>query len=528
MHNVSKRRTMNRNISLSFDQWTPEDIAVSLTHIEFKMLRRITFADYCEYAIRNQLHRVPALQRSIAVFNSISRWVQCMVLSKTTTNERAAIIMKFVWVAEHLRHLNNFNTLMAVVGGLTHSALARLRKTSLCISQECRTTLTEFSNLLSSDSNFSAYRKALNSCHTYRIPIIGVHLKDLIALHSATPDYVSEDLINCRKLTQLVLIFKHLVLDLDRPQMLPDLNEDLIHTLKVALSMPYSDDEIYALSLCREPRSLLRPTVRYAGITADWAEGVCSRLEPLVLQKHVHAMVEAVFKHYDLDKDGYISQEEFELFAGNFPLIESFSNFDTDHKKVLGGGPPSWPMEQVTHVVLKDENKPYGYVNNDRPILWGLLRQGLKCQECGIAVHRGCIEKSSSCIRRRSSERVRCKSFSPSESPEIEQKLQPRYNSFKHHLLNFTWNKSRSRHSSRANATSPESVSPVNAHFLTVADSKQRSWSESGHYCRYTVLHWPVLPFIQTDTLRLRNNSPFYDQNVSLASEEVFDVEEAN
>lgn len=37
---------------------------------------------------------------------------------------------------QKLRFLQNFNTLMSVVGGLTHSALARLAKTSACIPGE--------------------------------------------------------------------------------------------------------------------------------------------------------------------------------------------------------------------------------------------------------------------------------------------------------------------------------------------------------------------------------------------------------
>jgi len=47
---------------------------------------------------------------------------------------------------QRLRELNNFNTLMAVVGGLTHSCLARLIKTNSHIPHETQ-KVSSFSHL---------------------------------------------------------------------------------------------------------------------------------------------------------------------------------------------------------------------------------------------------------------------------------------------------------------------------------------------------------------------------------------------
>lgn len=41
-------------------------------------------------------------------------------------------------------------------------------------------------------------------------------------------------------------------------------------------------------------------------------------------------MVEAVFKNYDHNKDGSISQNEFQQISTNFPFIASFGTIDTD------------------------------------------------------------------------------------------------------------------------------------------------------------------------------------------------------
>ena len=43
----------------------------------------------------------------------------------------------------------------------------------------------------------------------------------------------------------------------------------------------------------------------------------------LELRNCICYIIQAIFKNYDLDKDGYISVEEFETISSNFPFIES-------------------------------------------------------------------------------------------------------------------------------------------------------------------------------------------------------------
>lgn len=40
--------------------------------------------------------------------------------------------------------------------------------------------------------------------------------------------------------------------------------------------------------------------------------------------------VQSVFRNYDHDHDGYISQEDFESIAANFPFLDSFCVLDKD------------------------------------------------------------------------------------------------------------------------------------------------------------------------------------------------------
>lgn len=58
------------------------------------------FTDFKNYAMSGSIKDNPKLERSIALFNGLSQWIQCMVLSKTTPQQRADVIVKFVNVAK--------------------------------------------------------------------------------------------------------------------------------------------------------------------------------------------------------------------------------------------------------------------------------------------------------------------------------------------------------------------------------------------------------------------------------------------
>lgn len=56
--------------------------------------------DFKNYALTASLKDQPKLERSIALFNGLSQWVQCMVLCKTLPQQRADVIVKFINVAK--------------------------------------------------------------------------------------------------------------------------------------------------------------------------------------------------------------------------------------------------------------------------------------------------------------------------------------------------------------------------------------------------------------------------------------------
>ncbi|XP_019737625.1 ras guanyl-releasing protein 3 [Hippocampus comes] len=404
-----KKQAKKGKASLLFDHLEPMELAEHLTFLEFKSIRRISFPDYKSYVIHGCVVDNPTLERSIALFNGVSQWVQLMVLSKLTPPTRAEVITKYIHVAQKLLQLQNFNTLMAVVGGLSHSSISRLKETQSYLSAEVVKMWREMTELVSSNNNYSYYRKAFSDCQGFKIPILGVHLKDLIAMHVVFPDWVEDsNKVNLVKMQQLYMTFNELVsLQSTTAQVEP--NMDLIDLLTLSLDLYYTEDEIYELSLLREPRNpkslpTSPTTPNKPLVPLDWASGVMTKPDPTLVNKHIRKVVESVFRNYDPDHDGYISQEDFENIAANFPFLDSFCVLDKDQDGLISKD------EMIAYFLranplLQCKMGP-GFLHNFQEMtylkptfcehcagfLWGIIKQGYKCKDCGVNCHKQCRE----------------------------------------------------------------------------------------------------------------------------------------
>uniref|UniRef100_A0A8C4E1G6 RAS guanyl releasing protein 4 n=1 Tax=Dicentrarchus labrax TaxID=13489 RepID=A0A8C4E1G6_DICLA len=320
-----------RKVSLIFDHMEPDEMAEHLSYLEFKNFCNVSFLDYRSYVVRGSVRDNPALERSVMMCNGVSQWVQLMILSRHTAQQRAQVFTKFIHVAQKLRALQNFNTLMAVTGGLCHSSISRLKDTSNLLPPDITKALSEMTELLSSRSNYINYRRVYNECSGFKVPILGVHLKDLISLNEALPDYIDEDKINLSKLQHLYSNINDLLaIHSCTPPF--EANKDLLHLLTLSLDLYYTEDEIYELSYTKEPKNpKIQPVAPVKPpVVAEWGSGVTPRLDPDTISKHVKQMVDSVMKNYDQNQDGYISLEEFEKIAANFPF--SFCTHETDRE----------------------------------------------------------------------------------------------------------------------------------------------------------------------------------------------------
>lgn len=88
--------------------------------------------------------------------------------------------------------------------------------------------------LVSSNGNYCNYRKAFADSVGFKIPILGVHLKDLIAVHVVFPDWIDENKVNIVKMQQLSITLNELV-SLQTATHHLEPNMDLINLLTVSV-----------------------------------------------------------------------------------------------------------------------------------------------------------------------------------------------------------------------------------------------------------------------------------------------------
>ncbi|XP_022537633.1 RAS guanyl-releasing protein 2 isoform X2 [Astyanax mexicanus] len=434
---VSKKRKM----SLLFEHLDASELAEHLTYLEYKSFCKILFQDYHSFVRHGCTVDNPILERFITLFNSVSQWIQLMVLSKPTAQQRAAVVTHFIRVAQKLLQLQNFNTLMAVVGGLSNSSISRLKDTQTHISNDTNKIFNSLIELVTSCGNYSQYRRRFADCSGFRFPILGVHLKDLIAVHVALPDWTNPEKtrVNLAKTQQLYAILQELALVQTTPPN-TEANTDLLNLLTVSLDQYHTEDEIYQLSLQREPRSTKpagqnssptpSPSAKRPSMIDEWAASVKPKADPAIITKHIEKMVDSVFKNFDTDGDGHISREEFESIRNNFPYLSKFGELDTNQDGKIS-------REEMIDYFMKASsllNCKMGFIHTFsettyvKPtfcehcagFIWGFYKQGYKCKVCGVNCHKACRSRLA----------MECRKRTKSISHETPPALQARSYSF--------------------------------------------------------------------------------------------------
>lgn len=248
-------------------------IAAQLTLLEFEYFKKIKSRDLLSYIWKqpktsiglhltqfppNHSHDTsPPPQRStltpsISHFNYISSWVSTKILSSEKPKNRAKVLSKFIHIAQELRNLNNYNSLMAVLAGINATPVHRLSHTFESLEENTLEILDHLNELMKTENSYSNYRKAFSESQIPTIPYIGICLGDLIFINEYFSDKLSEeDKIHWKKfemLGNIILLFRRLQTASYRIE--PDYRIlDVVKNQKVL-----TEDELYEKSFKLEKR----------------------------------------------------------------------------------------------------------------------------------------------------------------------------------------------------------------------------------------------------------------------------------
>ncbi|KAJ3445578.1 ras guanine nucleotide exchange factor i-related [Anaeramoeba flamelloides] len=245
--------------SLDFDLVDEEEIARQMTIIDFEIYSKIKPAELLNLAWSKPKlkHRSKNVICLIHRFNDVSNWVASSIIRIDRIKKRAKQVIRFVKIAEYLRNLNNYNSLMSVLAGLTMSAVHRLKFTKEEIPKRYNDIIESLSDLMSTKDSYKASRDALKTSNPPCIPYLGIFLTDLTFIEEGNNDF-TDGLINFYKRNLIAKVIKDV-------QIFQQKRYNFMPVMQISKFLSnfdnFDSDVLYEKSLLLEPRKCSRSEI---------------------------------------------------------------------------------------------------------------------------------------------------------------------------------------------------------------------------------------------------------------------------
>jgi RasGEF domain len=181
------RGSGNQSRASMFWLHPPADIAATLTVIEQEHFRKIHFSEFfrCAWNKESTWKLAPNIRNCIARFNQLTDWIANQVMEPEKVKDRAKRFEQVIRVAEELRKLKNYHTLVCLVNALNHTALFRMKHTRSRVSLKLKERFMKLEELTSVESNSVELRREMEAAADPSIPYLGLFLHDLIFFDEA-------------------------------------------------------------------------------------------------------------------------------------------------------------------------------------------------------------------------------------------------------------------------------------------------------------------------------------------------------
>jgi hypothetical protein len=232
------------------------ELARQVTLMMFSTFQRVEPWELLDGAFskKDKATRAPNVVALTEQFNDFSSWVVYNVVTQMDLKKRAALVRKFIAMAEELRRIGNLNGVFAIVAGLSGAPVHRLKKTWELVSKEKKSNdAWEFQlELTNPQSSFSQYRSAKSSIDPPAIPYLGVYLQDLTFIEEGNNDKLENGYVNFvkfRMIADILVEIKQFQQKEYNLQPVPSIQEYLLATRIL------DEEKLFALSQQVEPRA---------------------------------------------------------------------------------------------------------------------------------------------------------------------------------------------------------------------------------------------------------------------------------
>lgn len=157
-----------------------KELAKQFTIMEYENFCKIKPYELFNVCWRKNPNKSPNVLSLLTKFDLFSRWICNTILKEEKVENRCIKLSYFLQLGKELFLLRNFQTLFALIAGLTCSPIFRIKKSFQLLTKDEMNTFEDFRELVSLRDNFSICRSHLkDSLEKPSIPYMGMLLSDL-------------------------------------------------------------------------------------------------------------------------------------------------------------------------------------------------------------------------------------------------------------------------------------------------------------------------------------------------------------
>jgi len=205
-----------KDANISFLQLDPLELAAQLTLRDYCMFKSIESSEYIDNLFKKKSssskYGFAHLNRFSDLSNEEMFWVINEILHESNIMKRARIIKHFIQIAHVCKECKNYNSLFAILSGLEHLTVTRLKDTWDKVSTKYKKLLDELKELMDPSFNMNKYRHLIKTESTTPpiIPFFPLCQKDLYCIKEQGDTNV-DGLVNFDKMRKLAKAIRSIV-----------------------------------------------------------------------------------------------------------------------------------------------------------------------------------------------------------------------------------------------------------------------------------------------------------------------------